>query len=148
MSRPSREELLLRFFPELRDRQGTAADQRAALTYNTLACEVVLADQLRLFDAGHQRHGAGVLAIRLQTGGHASGYVPVSDLQADREQARKDDDRATEAFLGEALEAIGRLDPDTHGLVLLIDNSRAQLLPIPREHPASAIAAMLEDAGT
>jgi hypothetical protein len=148
MSRPSRAELLLRFFPELRDRQGSAADQRAALTYNTLACEVVLADQLRLFDAGRQRHGAGALAVRLQAGGHASGYVPVDDLQADREQARKDGDRATEAFLDEVLDAIGRLDPGTHGLVLLIDNSRAQLLPVPREHPASAIAAMLEDAGT
>jgi hypothetical protein len=145
MGRPSRLELLQRFFPELQQQRGSAGDRQAAITYNTLACEAVLADQLRLFDAGHRRLGPGALAVRLQAGQPASTYLPLADLQADRDQARAAGDRATETFLSEVLEAIGRLDPDQVGLVLLIDNSRAQLLPIPRAYPARAIETMLQE---
>ena len=144
MGRPSKAELLARFFPEIRQ-AASPGERQQSIAYNTLACEVVLADLLRLFDQGYRRQGPGVLAVRLQRQAGASAYLSAADLQADREAAAAGGDAATETVLADVLEQIGRLEVSATGLVLLIDNSSAQLFPIGRDYPARGIGALLEE---
>lgn len=144
MARPTKAELLSRFFPEIQEK-SSKGDKQAAIAYNTLACEVVLADQLRLFDAGLAKHGPGVLCVRLQRGDRESSYLPVADIQMDRDLAAGQGHTALETFLSDVLSQLGSIDPETAGLVLLLDNSSAQLFPIPRDYPARGIQALLEE---
>ena len=61
MSRPTRIEMVAQFFPELRE-GSTKADREAAIQYNLLACEVVMADLLQKYDREFEKFGPGVLA--------------------------------------------------------------------------------------
>lgn len=142
--RPTKEQLLLKFFPELVDASGSAGDKEASIRLNAQACEVVLADQIVLFDQGFKAHGPGCLALRLFNQQAESSYLPLADLQGDLQQARKSNDFATGGFLSEVIEAINSHDLAGTALLLLIDNSRAQILPINREYPAKAIERAME----
>jgi len=144
MARPSKLELLSRFFPEIKQ-SVSQSEKEQSIAYNTLACEVVLADLLRMFDNGYAIYGPGVLTVRLQAKAADSTYVSVIDLQSDREQARKDADSDTESFLAGVLEKVTIISPDKAGLILLIDNSSAQLFPIERDFPARSVKALLEE---
>jgi len=144
MARPTKVELLSRFFPEIKEK-SSKGDKQAAIAYNTLACEVVLADQLRLYDIGLRKQGAGVLCVRLQRGDRESSYLTAQDLQADRDQAASQGHTALESFLSDVLSQIASIDPEQAGLVLLLDNSSAQLFPIPRDFPARGVQALLEE---
>jgi hypothetical protein len=144
MARPTKAELLGRFFPEIREK-SSKGDKQAAIAYNTLACEVVLADQLRLFDAGRAKHGPGVLCVRLQRGDRESSYLAASDLQMDLDMAASQGHTALETFLSDVLSQLSTIDPEKAGLVLLLDNSSAQLFPIPRDYPARGIQSLLEE---
>jgi hypothetical protein len=144
MARPSKLELLSKFFPEIKQK-SSKADKEAAVAYNTLACEVVLADQLRLFDQGYSRLGPGVLCVRLRDGADASSYLTVEDLQVDRAMAVACADAETETFLADVLRQIGSMDFEKAGLIMLVDNSSIQLFPIDREFPARSVQALLEE---
>lgn len=144
MSNLTKIELLRRFFPEIAERSG-AGDKEAAIRINTLSCEAILADMLRLYDAGHKNHGAGVLCIRLHGGDKESSYLPVSDLELDRAMAAREFNTGLETFLAEAISTIEDTNPDKAGLVLLVDNTNAQVFQIPREYPAQSIQALLEE---
>lgn len=144
MSRPSRIELLAKFFPELKQ-PGTNADKEASLRYNTLACEAVLADQLHLFDNGFAMYGPGVLCARLRKDANESGYLSLADLQADHAEAVRANDLSIASFLADVISQIESTNFDRCGLILLIDNSSMRVLPIDRDHPAATIQAMLEE---
>ena len=57
MSRPSRIELVAKFFPELMEGKSTGGDREAAIQYSLLACEVVMSDLLQKFDREHDKYG-------------------------------------------------------------------------------------------
>lgn len=144
MPRPSKAELLARFFPEIKTK-ASRAEREQAIAYNTLACEVVLADLLRLFDQGHAAQGDGVLCLRLHSGANESSYLCAADLAHDREMAAAHGDTALEASLQSVLTALASCDPAEVGLVLLVDNSSLQLLPISRHYPARTIETLLQE---
>lgn len=144
MPRPSKLELLSRFFPDIQG-ASSRAEKEQSIAYNTLACEVVLVDLLRMYDNGYAIHGPGVLTVRLQEDAADSNYVPVFDLQSDREAALSNGDSSTESFLAGVLEKLAIISPDKAGLILLIDNSSAQLFPIERELPARSVKGLLEE---
>jgi hypothetical protein len=144
MTRPSRFELLSKFFPELKQ-PGTQGDKEASLRFNTLACEAILADQLHLFDIGFRHNGPGLLCVRLRGGAQCSEYLPVDDLRVDQAEAKRAGDSDVERFLADAISQIGSTNFEKCGLVLLIDNSSMQVFPIDRDYPARAIQAMLEE---
>lgn len=144
MARPSKLELLSRFFPEIQG-ASSRAEKEQSIAYNTLACEVVLVDLLRMYDNGYAIHGPGVLSVRLQAEAADSNYVPLFDLQSDREAALRDGDSSTESFLASVLEKLAIISPDKAGLIMLIDNSSAQLFPIEREFPARSVKTLLEE---
>ena len=68
--RPSRFELVSKFFPELKEAIGT--DRDSLKKYSTLSCEVVLADQINEFDKGFLKYGPGVLAVRIHDGANSA----------------------------------------------------------------------------
>lgn len=144
MPRPSKIELLSRFFPEIKEKVGKA-DKEQAIAYNTLACEVVLADLLRLYDKGLAQHGPGALCVRLQHGANESAYLAISDLRADQEQARAAGDTGIESSMKAIIDEIERINPEKAGLVLMVDNSSIQLFPIDRDYPARSVQALLEE---
>lgn len=143
MARPSKAELLHRFFPELRQ-SGSKGDKEQALSYSALSCEVILADLLRLFDQGLKAHGRGALTLRLQQGQHSSAYVSLADFQADLEQAQRQQADAMADFLSEVVRTIEATNLERAGLLLLIDNSGAQLFPVDRERPAGGLRDLME----
>jgi hypothetical protein len=144
MPRPSKIELLSRFFPEIKEKTSKA-DKEQAIAYNTLACEVVLADLLRLYDKGLATHGPGALCVRLHQGAGESAYLSVADLRADQQQARASGDSGIEESMRTMIEEIQRINPEKAGLVLMVDNSSIQLFPIDRDYPARSVEALLEE---
>jgi hypothetical protein len=144
MPRPNKIELLSRFFPEIREK-ATKADKEQAIAYNTLACEVVLADLLRLFDNGFRKYGNGALCVRLHKGASESSYLALSDLKEDQQRAQDDGDTGLESFFTSVIDQIDRINPEKAGLVMLVDNSSVQLFPIDREYPARSVQALLEE---
>lgn len=144
MARPSKRELLARLFPELRQ-SASNGEKEAAVRLNTLACEAILADWIRLFDRGLAREGPGVLCLRLHRQAHESSYLARADLEADCQQARRDGSQELETFLTDSLAQLERLNLQQVALVLLLDNSGAQLFVLDRDQPARAIEAALTE---
>lgn len=144
MSRPSKIELLSRFFPEIKEKVSKS-DKEQSIAYNTLACEVVLADLLRLYDKGLSKYGPGALCVRLHRGAGESSYLSVSDLRADQQQAHQSGDTDIESSMKSMIDEIERINPEKAGLVLMVDNSSIQLFPIDRDYPARSVQALLEE---
>lgn len=145
MARPTKLELLHRFFPEVMNPAGSKGDKEAAMRVNTLACEAILADLLNLYDKGLDREGLGALCLRLQRGSQVSDYVPIDDFRADREMALRNQASDMESFLLDVIDQIERTDPKKAAIILLLDNSSAQLFQIGREYPARTIQALMEE---
>lgn len=144
MPRPSRIELMRRFFPEL-GQTGSRGETKAAIELNTRACEAVLADQIELFDTFYKERGPGALCLKLAGGDRASHYVTLDDFCQDLLTADAADDVGTANTLKEVIRAIKGNDFGEKILILLIDNSAASLLPVPREYPARSIQALQEE---
>ena len=144
MARPSRVELMRRFFPELGD-TGSAGDTQAAIGLNTRACEAILADQIRLFDQMRERFGDGALCLKLAGGDRESFYTPLEAFCEDLLTAEGAGDFGMSAMLADIVRVIKTTNFEQQVLVLLIDNSRATLLPLGREYPARSIQAMQEE---
>lgn len=145
MARPTKLELLQRFFPEVMDKSGSKGDKEAAMKVNTLACEAVLADLMNLYDKGVAKLGLGVLCLRLQKGAQESSYISLEDFRADRDMAGQNGSTDLEAFLSDVIDQIERTSPEKAALVMLLDNSSAQLFPISKEYPARSIQALMEE---
>ena len=144
MPRPTKIELLQRLFPELKQ-PSSKGEKEAAIRFNTLACEAILADWIRIHDLGFERDGRGVLCLRLHRDAKESSFLPLDVLQQDRDQARKDGADELVSFLDDAIRQIERTNPNKAVLVMLLDNSGAQVFAIDREHPAKAIESALEE---
>ena len=142
--RPDRSELLLKFFPEI-IQQSKDGDTEAAIALNVRACEAVLADLIDLYDKGLDTFGPGLLAIRLRKGAPDSTYLTSGELEGDLSAAESSGDTQTAGFLRSVVDAIDSHNVNKAALVMLLDNSRGQVLPIARHYPASSIGAMLEE---
>lgn len=145
MARPTKLELLQRFFPEVLDSTGSKGDKEAALKVNTLACEAVLADLLNLYDKGLARLGPGALCLRLQRDAQESSYISREDFEADRAMAHDAGLAELETFLADVITQVDQTNPEKAALILLLDNSNAQLFPLDRSYPARSIQAMMEE---
>lgn len=139
MARPSRYELLRNFFPELGE-TGTGGETEAAIAINTRACEVILADLIKQFDESHAVQGPGVLTLNLtMPRGQGAAFVTLDDLCADLLVAEAVSDVATSSMLRDAISTVRLNNYEERVLVLLIDRSKATLMPIPRIEPARGI---------
>lgn len=145
MARPNRDELIRKFFPDL-GKTGTGGETEAAIELNTRSCEVILADLIGRFDQFYEDYGRGALVLKLAGGDISSFYITLEGFCEDLLTAEANGDRDNRAFLREAISAVKAIDPTEKVLFLLIDNSRASLLPIPREYPARGIRALQEEA--
>jgi hypothetical protein len=143
MARPSRVEMMRRFFHEL-GQIAPGGETEAAVQINTRACEAILADQIQLFDKFHADQGDGVLVIRLAGGERTAYYVPLEGFCEDLLVAEQSQDFRGSSFLKDVIRTIKTTNTTQSALVLLIDNSQASLLPIPRDYPARAIQELQE----
>lgn len=142
--RPSRDELVLKFFPEIKENKG--ADTEGAIALNVRACEAVLSDLIDLYDEGLELHGHGILVLRLHEGAKHSGFLTLDEMRADLKDAQKHGNIGAATFFQEVIDAIEGHNHSAAALVALVDNSRSQVIPIDREYPARAIQAMLKEA--
>lgn len=147
MKKPTRFELVTKFFPELGE-PGAKADKEASIAYSALACEVLLADQLKYFDRGFQTFGPGVLCVRLHSSAQDCEYLPLADLVSDHAMATRCNDESLIDALAGVIQKVESANFEKCGLILLIDNSTMQLCPLDREFPARSIQAMLEEFST
>lgn len=145
MARPTKLELLRRFFPEVINSTGTKGDKEASLRINTAACEAVLADLITLYDKGLADRGPGALCVRLQQQAQESSYIALGDFKADLGMASRNQSTELESFLSDVISQIESINPNKAALILLLDNSSAQLFPIGREFPARSIQALMEE---
>jgi hypothetical protein len=143
MARPSRTELMRRLFPEL-GRTCTGGETEAAIAINTRACEAILADQIKLFDSFMERYGLGALVIKLASKDRDSYYVTLDSFCEDLLAAEAASDIHNSGFLRDVISRIKVTDTTGNALFLLIDNSQASLLAVPREYPAKAIQQLQE----
>lgn len=144
MTRPTRIELLEKFFPEIKEKSSTG-EKEASIRLNTLACETILADLITRYDNALSKMGRGVLCLFLNKGDHSAAYVPAEDWQHDLELAKSGNHVEMEDFISSTLQAIEDVNPEKAALVMLIDKTAAQLFPIGRDYPANPIKAMLEE---
>ena len=144
MSRPSRIELVAKFFPELMEGKSTGGDREAAIQYSLLACEVVMSDLLQKFDREHDKYGPGVLCMRLNKGARKSESA-LKDLQDDYDMAESDGLTELSKQLKGAVDVIKESNINQCGLLMRVDNSGIGIMRIPRENPASAVKAMMEE---
>lgn len=145
MNRPSRLELLRKFFPELGN-TGTGGETEAAIAINTRACEVILADMIKKFDEGFSDHGPGVLTVNLANKGLGNQFLPLDILCEDLLTAEQLQDVAVSALLRDVISRVRLTNYQEFILVLLTDRSRTSLLPIPRTEPARGIQRAQEEA--
>ena len=145
MPRPSRIELVAKFFPELMEGKSTGGDREAAIQYSLLACEVVMSDLLQKFDREHDKYGPGVLCMRLNKGARKSEYLTLKDLQDDYDMAESDGLTDLAKQLKGAVDVIKESNINQCGLLMRVDNSGIGIMRIPRENPASAVKAMMEE---
>jgi hypothetical protein len=132
-----------RLFPELGS-TGTGGETEAAIAINTRACEAILADQIQLFDSFMERQGLGALVIRLAGKERDSYYVPLEGFCEDLLAAETAGDIQNSGFLRDVISRIKMTDTNNYALILLIDNSQASLLPVPREYPARGVQELQE----
>lgn len=146
MARPTRAELLVKFFPEIAAKSGSIGDKSAAIRINTLAAEAILADQIRLFDLAFEHQGPGVLVNRIYSGSAESAFVTLEDFGADHAMAERSGDEATADFLSGVIDQIEDFNFEKGVLLMLLDNSSCQLFCLDRTYPAKSIEALLKEA--
>ena len=146
MPRPSRFELVTKFFPELLQNIGASdGDKEAIVGINTRATEAVLGDFIGLYDAAAAVRGEGVLAVRLSKDNkRESNFVTLEELQLDADDAVKFGDESTAAKLGDIISIVSGMNTEQAVPLLLVD-SRMALRLMPRDNPAADITAMMQE---
>lgn len=143
MKRPDRSALLKSFFQELGD-TITKADTEEQIALNTRACEVILHDHIKEFDRFYADKGPGVLCINLANKGSQAYYLTDDDIRSDLKASKGIGQEDIHDMLQAVLQQVESANFSQIVLVMLIDNSRTTLLPIPREYPASGIQELQE----
>lgn len=144
MTRPTRIELLEKFFPEIKE-NASAGEREASIRLNSMACELILADLITKYDNALAKQGKGILTLFLSKGKQGAAFIPAADFEQDLETAKSAGDTDMEGFLSSALQQIESISPEKAALVMLVDNTGAQVFPISRDYPANPIKAMLEE---
>ena len=146
MYRPSRPELVAKFFPELLQNLGASdGDKEAIVGINTRATEAVLQDFIGLYDTAAAVLGEGVLAVRLSKDNKKeSNFVTLEELQLDADDAVKVGDDHIASSLGDIISIVSGMNTEQAVPLLLID-SRLTLCLLKRDNPAAAITAMMEE---
>ena len=146
MPRPSRFELVTKFFPELLQNIGASdGDKEAIVGINTRATEAVLQDFIGLYDTAAAVRGEGVLAVRLtKDNKKESNFVTLEELQLDADDAVRFGDDHIASALEYIISMVSGMGTESEVPMLLID-SRMVLCPIKRDKPAAAITAMMEE---
>ncbi len=144
MKRPSRLELLNKFFPTTKE-VSTSADKEAANKFNARACEAILCDMVNMFDKGHHEYGPGVLCLRIHKGSKDSEYLSLEDLSYDLEVAQSHGDTEIANSINDVLSAVKDINAEKCALLMLVDNSRMQVLPVDRKKPGKSIESMLKE---
>ena len=144
--RPTRDQLVAKFFPELKKSSGTIGDKEAAIGINTRATEAILQDFIGNFDKGYSQFGPGVLAIRLakDAASNNAEYLALYDLEEDARTAAKHGDIEIQQALESAVSYVINFNPNKAALLMLVD-SGLRLFPVDRDSPASSITALMED---
>lgn len=144
--RPSRPQLLEKFFPELKKASGTLGDKEAAIGINTRATEAILQDFIGNYDRGYNQLGPGVLAIRLakDAASNNAEYLALYDLEEDARTAAKHGDTEIQEALESAVSYVISFNPNKAALLMLVD-SGLRLFPVDRDNPASSITSMMEE---
>lgn len=143
--RPSRPELLEKFFPELKKASGSIGDKEAAIGINTRATEAILQDFIGNYDKGFNQLGPGALAIRLakDAASNDAEYLTLQDLEEDARLAAKNGDVDLQSSLEAVVSYIIAFNPNKAALLMLVD-SGLRMFPIDRDSPASSITSMME----
>lgn len=144
MPKPTRIELLKKFFPNLGD-ADPGAETEESVALNTRSAEAILADLINVFDCLREQKGDGVLGLRLIEPGDGF-YLTVDDLCSDLLSAEAAGDRGSVNFLKDAIRVAKSNNFDEFALLLLVDNSGARLSPIPRDYPAKGVQILQEEA--
>jgi hypothetical protein len=126
---------------------GTAGDKEAADAINVRCCEAILTDLIGEFDKGFDGNGRGALVINLQAAAKDPHFYALLDAEIDYDRALASGCPMV-GLLKEVVEAMGSHNPNQAALFLLIDNSRFQLLPVPRDFPATGIEELMKAART
>jgi hypothetical protein len=144
--RPSRPELIKKFFPELDKAKGSLGDKEAAIGINTRATEAILQDFIGNYDKGYNQLGPGALAIRLakDAASNDAEYLTLQDLEEDARLAAKNGDTDLQSTLEAVVSYIIAFNPNKAALLMLVD-SGLRMFPIDRDKPASAITALMEE---
>lgn len=124
---------------------GTKGDKEAADAINLRCCEAILTDLIGEFDKGFEISGRGALVINLQTGANNPHFYALAEAEADYDTALAAGQAVADTFK-KVVEAINSHNPNQAALILLIDNSRLQLLPVDRDFPATGIKELMEAA--
>ncbi len=132
-------------FPELSDSKGSGGDREAAIQYNLLACEVVMGDLLQKYDREYEKYGPGILCMRLNKGARKSEFLTLKEIQDDYDMACNDGFEDLKTQLKSVVDVIKESNFNQCGLLMRVDNSGIGVMRIPRENPASAIKAMMEE---
>ena len=144
--RPSRPQLLAKFFPELKKASGSIGDKEAAIGLNTRATEAILQDFIGNYDKGFNQLGPGVLAIRLakDAASNDAEYLTLQDLEEDARLAAKNGDTDLQSSLEAVVSYVIAFNPNKAALLMLVD-SGLRMFPIDRDNPASSITSMMQE---
>ena len=127
------------FFPELRN-VATAAEAQGCVELNTRICEVILLDLIKHHDEAFDAVGPGTLVVNFNLPeDQQAGYVTLDGWEKDLCEAQRLKDSTFEEFFEKIIRAVKANADRSRVLLLLIDRSRQQLLPIPRDMPAERI---------
>lgn len=147
MNKPSRPELLAKFFPELTE-QKTSSGREASAALALRSSEMILIDMINQFDKLFTTHGSapGILMVSIANNKnrHVARWYSYEDCSEDIGLARDSKDTATESFLTSIRDSIIRFDTTDYALIALSDNTTHSVLPIPRDHPAKGIEKLIE----
>lgn len=144
MPKPTRIELIKKFFPNLGD-ATPGAETEESVALNTRTAEAILADLINVCDCLREQKGDGMLGLRLVEPGDGF-YLTVDDLCSDLLAAEAAGDRGSVSFLKEAIRVAKANNFNEAVLLLLVDNSGARLSAVPREYPAKGVQLLQEEA--
>ncbi len=83
--------------------------------------------------------------MRLNKGARKSEYLTEQEVQTDYDLAVSDGHKELQTQLKGVLDAIKNSNINQCGLIMRVDNSGLGVMRIPRENPASALKAMMEE---
>jgi hypothetical protein len=147
MHRASRQEVILKFFPELQTLGTSARDAECISRFGTAAGRLILTDMLFAFRNAFNERGPGILVIRHNDDGEKGdvAYMTLSELTHDLDTAYSYNDTDAAAFLSDAISQVEGLNPDKLALFMLVESRGVAIVPVPVDEPEAGIRAIFEE---